>query len=148
QSGSPASSFTLTPTSALPFSTACTVTVTADQITDTDLNDPPDQIASNFVFSFTTASPTDDAPTVVSTTPANLASHVANNTKVTFNFSESVSASASAFSIECPSGTPQAFTQTGSPGTTFTLTPNASLPYSTTCTVTATAAQITDTDAN
>ena len=57
QSASPSSSFTLTPTSALPYSTTCTVTVTADQITDTDTSDPPDQMESNFAFSFTTTDP-------------------------------------------------------------------------------------------
>ena len=33
------------------------MTVAADQITDTDANDPPDQMASDFTFSFTTADP-------------------------------------------------------------------------------------------
>ncbi len=39
----------------------CTVTVNATQITDVDTNDPPDQMAANFVFSFTVAA----APPVV-----------------------------------------------------------------------------------
>ena len=33
------------------------MTVSAGQITDTDANDPPDQMASDFTFSFTTADP-------------------------------------------------------------------------------------------
>ena len=49
--------FTLNPACDLPYSTFCTVTVTADQITDADTNDPPDQMASDFTFSFTTADP-------------------------------------------------------------------------------------------
>ena len=53
--------FTLDPTLNLPFSTVCTVTVTATQITDQDVSDPPDQMLANFVFSFTVA----DAPPVV-----------------------------------------------------------------------------------
>jgi DNA/RNA endonuclease G (NUC1) len=57
QSSSPNNSFTLTPTSPLPYSTTCTVTVTAGQITDTDTDDPPDQMTSDFTFSFTTADP-------------------------------------------------------------------------------------------
>jgi DNA/RNA endonuclease G (NUC1) len=146
QSGSPGSSITLTPTSPLPFSTVCTVTVAADQITDVDTLDPPDQMTSNFAFSFTTGGPTDTAPSVSTTTPANLANHVAINSKVIVNFSESVTASASAFALECPVGSPQAFTQSASPSTTFTLTPTSSLPYSTTCSATVTAAQISDTD--
>ena len=55
QSASPSTTFTIDPTVNLPFNTSCTVTVTATQITDNDVNDPPDQMAANFVFSFTTA---------------------------------------------------------------------------------------------
>jgi DNA/RNA endonuclease G (NUC1)/methionine-rich copper-binding protein CopC len=148
QSASPNSSFTLTPTSSLPFNTVCTVTVTANQITDTDISDPPDQMAADHVFSFTTASPADTAPSVISTTPANGATNVSVSSNVVINFSESVSATASAFSIQCPTGSPQAFAQSGSPNTTFTLNPTADLPSGTTCTVTVTASQISDTDAN
>src|SRR5262249_12252229 len=108
--------------------------------------DPPDQMASNLAFSFTTGGPTDTAPSVSSTTPANLANHVAINSKIVVTFSESVTASASAFALECPAVSPQQFGQSVSPGTTFTLTPTSSLPYSTTCSVTVTAAQISDTD--
>jgi endonuclease G, mitochondrial len=57
QSASPSSSITLTPDSALPYGTPCTVTVSADEITDADMNDPPDQLASPVTFSFTTANP-------------------------------------------------------------------------------------------
>ena len=52
-SASPASSFTLTP-AGLPANTTCTLTVTAGGITDADSNDPPDQMVSDVVFSFTT----------------------------------------------------------------------------------------------
>ena len=140
QSSSPGSTFTLTPTSALPYSTVCTVTVIADQIADTDTADPPDQMASNYVFSFTTASPVDDAPSITSTTPANSATNVAVSSNIVINFSESVTASASAFALDC--GSPQTFAQSASPGNSFTLTPASALPYSTTCTVTVTAGQI------
>ncbi len=146
QSGSPNSSFTLTPNSVLPFSTTCTVTVSAGQITDTDANDPPDQMTSNLVFSFSTESPIDNAPAVNNTTPANGAVNVAVNSNIVVNFNESVDAGASAFALEC--GSQQAFAQTTSPSNSFTLTPASALPYSTLCTVTVTAGQITDTDMN
>ena len=55
QSATPATTFTLTPSSPLPASTTCTVSVTANQISDTDTNDPPDGLTSNASFSFTTA---------------------------------------------------------------------------------------------
>lgn len=51
-SASPAASFTLDPTADLPAGTNCTVTVIANQITDADTFDPPDQMAANYVFSF------------------------------------------------------------------------------------------------
>ena len=41
----------------LPYSAACTVTVSASQIADADTNDPPDQPTADVVFSFTTADP-------------------------------------------------------------------------------------------
>jgi methionine-rich copper-binding protein CopC len=143
QSASPAASFTLTPTTALPAGTTCTVTVVANQITDTDTNDPPDNMVADFTFSFTT----DAAPTVTSTTPVNGAPSVATNTTITVNFSESVAATTSSFTLECPVGTPKTFTLSASPASTFTLTPTAALPAGTTCTVTVIANQIHDTDA-
>ena len=57
QTASPASSFTLTPAADLPYNTTCTVTVTATQISDADTDDPPDAMAADFTFSFTTAGP-------------------------------------------------------------------------------------------
>jgi len=57
QSASPSSSFTLNPDVNLPFSTTCVVTVLANQISDVDANDPPENMSANFVFSFTTADP-------------------------------------------------------------------------------------------
>ena len=52
-SGGP-SSFTLDPDVDFAASETCTVTVFASQVTDQDTNDPPDNMAANFVFSFTT----------------------------------------------------------------------------------------------
>lgn len=86
------------------------------------------------------------APSVLNTTPTNGAINVAADSNISITFSESVNATASAFTIECPTGTPQAFTQSASPSTTFTLNPNVDLPFSTICTVTVVATQITDLD--
>lgn len=49
-----ATAFTLTPGAALPASTTCTATVFAANVTDTDLVDPPDNLAADFVWTFTT----------------------------------------------------------------------------------------------
>jgi DNA/RNA endonuclease G (NUC1) len=89
----------------------------------------------------------DSAPAVSGTTPANGAANVPVDSPVVINFSESVSATASAFALQC-AGTAQLFAQTASPATTFTLTPAVDLPSGTTCTVTVTASQISDTDEN
>ena len=89
----------------------------------------------------------DSAPAVVSTTPANGATNVPIDSPIVVNVSESVSATASAFAVQC-GGVTQQFAQTTSPATTFTLTPAIDLPSGTTCTVSVTASQITDTDTN
>ena len=90
----------------------------------------------------------DAAPTVTDTSPVNGAVNVAANSNISITFSESVNATGSAFTIECPTGSPQTFTQSTSPATTFTLDPNADLPASAICTVTVIATQITDADTN
>lgn len=91
----------------------------------------------------------DAAPTIVSVVPALDAANVSRTTPITLTFSEPVNASAASFSLQCPSGTPQAFTLSASPATVFTLTPAAALPGGTTCVVRTSAAGggITDVDA-
>ncbi|MGQ0591982.1 MAG: beta strand repeat-containing protein, partial [Gammaproteobacteria bacterium] len=126
----------------------CTTTIVATQITDVDTSDPPDTMAADFTFSFTT----DAAPTVQSTVPTNGATGVAVDTDVTVNFSESVAIPATppTFALECPAGTPVSFTVTPPPpatGNSFTLNPDSDLPAGS-CTVKVTAAQVTDVDTN
>jgi endonuclease G len=90
--------------------------------------------------------PVDAAPTVTTTSPANGDTNVAVNSAIAVNFSESVNATTSAFTIQCPIATPIAFSQSSTPAASVTLTPTAALPYGTVCTVTAVANQITDED--
>ncbi len=98
-------------------------------------------------FSLTAnGNPGDTAPFVTATSPANGAIDVALNSNISVTFSESVNATTSSFSIECPTGSPRAFTLSSSPSTTFTLDPDMDLPASTICTVTVIANQISDTD--
>src|SRR6185503_307580 len=108
----PASSFVLNPTSNLPSGVTCTVTVVAAQVTDADANDPPDTMAANFVFSFST----DAAPQVTTTVPINGATNLATDGNITINFSEPVNVTGSAFTVECPVGTPVAFSNTTGTG--------------------------------
>lgn len=49
--------FTLDPDVDFTGNESCTVTVLASQVTDQDTIDPPDNMAANFVFSFTTITP-------------------------------------------------------------------------------------------
>lgn len=90
----------------------------------------------------------DGAPTVLNTNPANGATGVPVDTNISITFSESVNATGSAFTIECPTGSPRAFTQSASPASVFTLDPTLDLPFATICTVTVVATQITDNDVN
>lgn len=90
----------------------------------------------------------DAAPTVLNTSPTNGAVNIAADTNISITFSESVNATSSAFVIECPTGSPVTFTQSASPSTIFTLNPDANLPFSTACTVTVLANQISDLDTN
>jgi uncharacterized repeat protein (TIGR01451 family) len=88
----------------------------------------------------------DEGPSVTTTSPTNGATNVQGNTNITVNFSEPVNATTSSFSIECPGGSPQAYTLSASPSASFTLDPVADLPAGQTCTVTVIANQITDAD--
>ena len=55
-SGGP-QSFTLDPLTDFAQSESCTVSIVAGLVTDQDANDPPDTMAANFTFSFTTTQP-------------------------------------------------------------------------------------------
>ncbi|MGH2673284.1 MAG: Ig-like domain-containing protein, partial [Actinomycetota bacterium] len=55
-SGGP-QSFTFDPDTDFAFSETCTVTIFASQVTDQDVDDPPDNMTSNHSFGFTTESP-------------------------------------------------------------------------------------------
>lgn len=145
-SGSGTGTITLDPDNALPAATTCTVTVVANQISDTDANADP--LVADYVFSFHMASDGgffDVAPTVTSTTPANGATDAAPSGPIVVHFSEPVSVSASSVSLECTSGS-QTFTLSGSGSTTVTLYPLSSLPTGDTCTVSLMASGVSDLD--
>ncbi|MDG4550387.1 MAG: Ig-like domain-containing protein [Candidatus Contendobacter sp.] len=94
----------------------------------------------------------DAAPTVFTIVPANNATAIAINNNVVVTFSEAVNATASAFSLECPAGTPITFTATPAlPATNTTnviLDPSSDLPNGVTCTVRVDKDEITDFDSN
>ena len=69
-SGGPIS-FTLNPDSDFTFNEPCTVTVFASQVTDQDLDDPPDNMAADYVFSFNSEFFRDPAEHMVMGNPTN-----------------------------------------------------------------------------
>src|SRR5207248_2290281 len=142
-SGSPGSSITLDPTADLPEGVVCTVTAIAANISDTDAVDPPDHPTANTSCSFATQ---DAAPTATPPSSADGADHVAVNTNIVVNFSEPVTATTSSFTLDCPTGTPESFTVSGSPGSSITLDPTSNLPEGTVCSVKVIATGISDVD--
>ncbi|HUQ89923.1 MAG TPA: Ig-like domain-containing protein, partial [Vicinamibacterales bacterium] len=146
QTASPAATISLKPNSDLPFSTHCTVTVLAAKISDQDANDPPDQMAANYTFSFDTISAADDAPSVASVSPADGTTAVPVSSNIVVTFSEVVTATVHAFTVDCAG--PRTFSQTGSASASFTIDPDVDLPYGTVCTVATNAAEIFDADTN
>ena len=140
--------FTLNPATDLTPGETCTLTVFAAQVTDDDTIDPPNNMATDFVATFSV----DAAPSVATVTPANGATAVALSSTVSVSFSEPVTiGSAAAFSIQCPSGTPIGYTVTTpatlpATATTFVLTPTVPLAGSTTCEFRVFASQVSDGD--
>ncbi|MDS4028772.1 MAG: FG-GAP-like repeat-containing protein [Candidatus Contendobacter sp.] len=94
----------------------------------------------------------DAAPSVFSIVPTNNATAVAINNNVVVAFSEAVNATASAFSLECPVGTPVTFIAApllpASNATVIQLDPSSDLPNGVTCTVRVNKDEITDFDSN
>ncbi len=89
---------------------------------------------------------TDVAPSVTSTTPADGATNVAVDASPTVTFSEPVDAAAGAFSLSCSISGAKTLAVTGS-STTFTLDPSADFAPGDACTLTVSAAAVTDRDA-
>ena len=142
-SGAGTSVIMLDPSASLPASTICTLTVIASQVSDVDGGDPPDHPVANHVVSFSTVD-ADAAPAMTTTTPADGAGGVDPDADIVIHFSEAVDVGTNSFAIECPGGQP--FTVSGSGTSTITLDPVGPLPASETCTVTAVAANISDSD--
>ncbi len=142
-SGSGTSVVTLDPDNGIEEGEACTVTVVAANVSDSDTNDPEDLMAEDYVFSFIT----DEAPTVAGTTPINGATGVASNANITIDFSEAVNVPDSFFDIFCTVSSAHSAAVSGSGTSTITLNPNSDFTPGESCTVTVHAAQVSDADA-
>jgi predicted extracellular nuclease len=139
--------FTLNPDADFVTDESCSVSLTAAQVTDQDTNDPPDAMAADYTFGFSTVPAVDSAPEVSSTLPANAAIDVAVNTDLTVSFSEPVNLGANAFAISCATSGTHSLVVSGGPQV-FTLNPDADFAAQENCTVTVTAAEVTDQDSN
>ncbi|MCA1571800.1 MAG: ExeM/NucH family extracellular endonuclease [Chloroflexi bacterium] len=88
--------------------------------------------------------PSDDAPTVASTSPVSGSVDTEPGDDITITFSEAVNVSGSWFTVDCTSGMRTAAV-TGGP-TTFTLDPDVDFASEDSCTVTIVAANVNDQD--
>ncbi len=130
----------LNPTYAAPLPAgACTLTVVAANINDSDVADPPQNPVANTVVNFNV----DAAPAFVSATPA-AAATVGTGATVSFTFDEPVNGAAGAITLNC--GGAIAGSLSGSGTATLTFTPSAALTAGASCTATAVAANISDVD--
>jgi methionine-rich copper-binding protein CopC len=133
---------TFNPTGNLAADTLYTATLTT---AITDLADPANPLASDYVWSFTTAAAADTtAPTVISTTPVNAAIDVAINANISANFSEALdpaTVNSSSFTLS-NGGTPVTGVVSYA-GTAVTFNPTGNLTADTLYTATLTTA-ITD----
>jgi hypothetical protein len=125
-----ASGALFTPSNLLATNTVYTATITTGA---TDAQGEP--LASNYVWSFITV-PAPTVPTVISTTPANLAASVATNQAVSATFSEALNPStvnASTFTLTAPGNVAVAGTVGYAvAGSIATFTPTSALTASTT----------------
>jgi predicted extracellular nuclease len=89
----------------------------------------------------------DSAPFVAATTPPDGATEVPTETDVTVTFSELVTATAAAFSLECTtSGVVSLAVTPSGPSTTYVLDPQSELQLNETCTVGVESTEVTDAD--
>ena len=153
--------YTLDPATDLPAGETCTVTVLATGVSDVDSIDPPDNLAGDFVFSFTIDElPTvtqseievnDAADTFIALPETGTAPTATDNPDLAFVFSEAVTFNAGAFSVNCTTGgdvTGQ-YTAGTTPATNVTLTYSGSgLAPGETCTATLISDSIVDATGN
>ena len=111
--------------------------------TDFDISSSDDGLAiDDFAITPRTS---DAAPTVVSTTPANGATNVALNANLAITFSEPVALTDPWFTISCATSGSHAATASGGP-VTFALDPATDFASAESCTVTVSAARVSDAD--
>jgi predicted extracellular nuclease len=137
--------FTLDPGSDFLNSETCTVTITAAQVTDQDVNDPPDAMIDDAVWSFLTI-PADYAPTIVSTLPGDDDFDVAVYATITFTFSETINLMPGFAEITCTESGTHAFALDESGDPTIVIDPIGDFVHGESCTVTIDKTKVSDED--
>jgi methionine-rich copper-binding protein CopC len=143
-SASPSTSFTFNPTTDFVANETCTVTVDDNDVTDTDTQDPPNNMAADYLFSFSTP---DGAPIVVSTNPASGATGVSQTPTIIVRFNEPVDLG-SWYMLQCTSSGLHTGLIGGGPAIWSLSNITPQLSAAETCTFTVRAAEVTDQDAN
>jgi predicted extracellular nuclease len=138
--------FTLDPDSDFASSETVSVTIDHTLVTDQDTTDPPDTMATDYLFGFTTIA-SDAAPSVASTAPTGGSGQNPVGTDIDVTFSEPVDVHGTWFTITGNASGSHTATVTGGP-TTYTLDPDTDFSNDETVTVTILAAQVTDQDSN
>jgi len=124
---------------------SCTLAIFGSQIHDLDEKDPPDVMAQDYSLTFSTASPTDQAPTVVDTYPSNLAVDIPVDRQFSITFSEPVYPMLGWINFSCAeSGAITVFVEGGP--TNFTIGSDMDLKFFEKCTVTINADKVYDMD--
>ena len=145
-SGGP-SSYTLNPDKDFAYGESCTVTIVASRVADVDTIDPPNTMASDFSFKFSTgtAPATDAPPKVISIYPSNGLTNIAPSSNVAIVFSEAVTLTSGWFTIACTVSGSHTATVSGGPSS-YTLNPDKDFAYGESCTVTIVASRVADVD--
>jgi len=139
-SGSGTATLTFTPSNPLPAGASCLATAVAAQIDDVDGFDPPANPIGDSTINFSV----DAAPAFVSSIPAANGAVVGTGQIVSFTFDENVANLGGAITLNCGSNVAGSITGDGT--TTLTFTPSAALTAGASCTATAVALQIGDSD--
>ncbi|GEM_PF-2776156 len=143
--GGSGSTYTITPDSPyMPYGASCTATIVAAQISDQDTNDPPDTMASDYVWGFTTI--TDLAPTVIDTNPYDGKTGVGIASNITITFSENVNYADGFADITCVSSGTHTYGTDTSLQYLAILLPDVDFANNEVCTVTIDHTKITDQD--
>ncbi len=141
-------SFNLNPVTDFAAGESCTVSVLASRVSDQDANDPPDTMAADFAFRFSTAPAapqTDVAPVVTTVFPANGQTDVARDANLVLTFSEPVNVTGSWFAIDCSSSGAHTAAVSFGP-VSFNLDPDADFTGKERCNVTIVAGLVADQD--